>query len=243
IEPCDTTTLRVRVSVASDPGRSLAPRDIGLEDIAIEARPRALALVVAELVRSAAPPAPPPAPMRVAPPPAAPAPPSLAVGLAADGLTSLFPGRETALWGGRLSFFVDAARARLGLFADAVAGERNVDVGRVSVRSLAGGLLGCPTWTVGRFTLCPGVVGAIGWAQIEGAATAPGVVAGSGSSMAIAARGHVDASFWVAREVSARAFVEAGYMLRGYGATVDGAPSAGLVGASLVLGVGVGIGR
>ncbi|HTA21824.1 MAG TPA: hypothetical protein VK989_21165 [Polyangia bacterium] len=243
IEPCDAATLRVRVSIASDPGRSIAPRDIGLEDIAVEARPRALALAVAELVRSASPPAAPPPPALVAPAPPAPEPRPFAIGIAADGLTSLFPGRATALWGGRLSFFVDGPRARLGLFADAAAGERDVDVGRVSLRSLAAGLVGCPTVSAGRFTLCPGVAGAIGWAQIEGAAAAPGVVAGSGSSLVVAARGHVDASAWVAREVSARAFVEAGYMLRGYGATVDGAPSAGLVGASLVLGLGVGIGR
>ncbi len=140
IEPCDPATTRVRVAVAGDAGRALAPRDVGLEDIVPEARPRALALVVAELVRSFAP-APPLAPARVEPPPPAPEPPPFAIGIAADGLTSLFPGRATALWGGRLSFFVDGPRARLGLFADAVAGERDVDVGRVSLRSLAAGLV------------------------------------------------------------------------------------------------------
>src|SRR5258706_10881939 len=99
IEPCDAATARVRVGVTIDASPA-GERDVGLEDIAVDARPRALALAVAELVRAqpaSAPPLPPPA----APPPPPPVLPRPTVGFSADALFELLPDRGTRLWGGR----------------------------------------------------------------------------------------------------------------------------------------------
>ncbi|HSZ83477.1 MAG TPA: hypothetical protein VLA14_14405 [Polyangia bacterium] len=235
IEPCDPATRRVHVAVAGDAGRALAPRDVGLEDIAPEARPRALALAVAELVRSFAPPAPPLAPARAGPPP-------FALALAAQGVTSLFPGRATALWGGRLSFLVDGPRARLGLFAEAAAGARDFDLGAVSLQSFGGGLVAGPRWSRGRLALCVGAAGAVAWARVQGHAGARDVVAGSGASTIVAARAHADVSASFGRTLSLGVLVEAGYVVRSLDATVAGASDAGVAGPSLVFGLGVGFG-
>jgi hypothetical protein len=86
IDPCDASATAVDVRVR-DPARPAGlARRVGLGDIPLDARPRALALAVAELVHSATatpPPAPPvtaPAPPVTAPPPpmTAPAPPMTA---------------------------------------------------------------------------------------------------------------------------------------------------------------------
>jgi hypothetical protein len=242
VEPCDTSTTRVRVSVADDTGSLGPPQDVGLEDIAVEARPRALALAVAELVRSARPLVPPAAAATVAalPPSLRASPP--VVGLAADALVSVFPSRDTTLWGGRVTFSIRRARWWLGVLGEAAAGERQFDVGRVAIQSFGAGLVAGPRWTTGRFTLGAGLAGALGWARIAGQAAAPDVAAGSGAALTAALRAHVDASLSLARGLSVRGLVEGGAMLRGLDATVDGAVDAGLSGATLVVGLGLGFG-
>ena len=239
VEPCDTATARVRVGVTSDTDPAGSERDVGLEDVALDARPRALALAVAELVRAAT-----VAPAVAPPPPAvptrsAPVAPSLATSLAADGVLALFPSRDTALWGGRLSLALDDARLGLALFAEAAAGEHRYDVGAVDLQSFGGGIIAGPRWRSGRLTLAPAVVGALAWVRIQGHAAAPDVAAGAGSGLAAALRARVALSSVVVRVVSVRAFVEGGWTVRGFDATVDGARAAGTSGATVVLGAGL----
>jgi hypothetical protein len=241
IEPCDTATTRVHVAVTGDAGETVAEREVGLEDIALEARPRALALAVAELVRGPQlPPPPAPAPAVAAPPPAAPAP-TFRAGVAADALVAFFPSRETTLWGGRLSATLDHPRLGLAVFAEAAAGEQSYDVGTVAVQSFGGGVTIGPRWRAGRVALEPALVGALGWARVQGHADAPDVTAGTGSGLTAAVRARAALSTIFVRVVRVRAFVEGGWMLRGFDATVDGATAAGASGATLVLGVGLGL--
>src|SRR5260221_8994483 len=120
IEPCDAATARVHVEVTID-ARPAGESDVGLDDIAVEARPRALALAVAELVRAQPNSAPPlPSAATTPPPPTVPARPT--AGFSADALFELLPNRDTRLWGGRLTASIDDARWSLGLFGEAVAG-------------------------------------------------------------------------------------------------------------------------
>ena len=240
IEPCDPATTRVRVSVVGDSTGADASRDIGLEDIAVEARPRALALAVAELVRTRQPPVAPPPVVVVAPSPSAAS--RTALAAAGDAIVSSFPSRATTLWGARLTLLVDHARWRLGVLGEAAAGGRDYDVGRVALQSFGVGLVAGPRWTTGRLTLCPGLAGALAWARIEGTAGASDVVAGSGSALTAAVRAHVDASARVGRQLSLRALVEAGTMVRAFSATVDAAPAAGVSGISILVGLGLGLG-
>jgi hypothetical protein len=240
IEPCDTATTRVHVALTSEGVGPVADREVGLEDIALEARPRALALVVAELVRGA------PSPSAPAPPPPVPAapqqpPPDAAATttLAAEALLNLFPNRDTALWGGRLSVSRDRPRWSLGVFGEGALGGHDYDDGRVAVQCFGVGLLAGPRWVSGRVTLAPGLVGAVGWTRIQGHADAPDVAARAGSGLTVALRARLAASVVFVRVASVRAFVEAGWMARGYDATVDGTRAAGASGATLAFGLGL----
>jgi hypothetical protein len=239
IEPCDTATTHVRVVVTNDAGAPGAERDVGLEDIALEARPRALALVVAELVRGAAPAVTPSAPPAVAATP--PAAPRFTTSVAADALVALFPNRGTTLWGGRLSASIDRGRLGLGLFAEGAAGEHGYAEGDVALQSFGAGVVVGPRWVTGRVTLAPAFVGALGWARIQGHAGEAGVTSGGGSDLTAALRARVAVAAIFVRVVSVRAFVEGGWMVRGFDATVDGARAAGLSGATLVVGLGLGL--
>jgi hypothetical protein len=242
IEPCDTATTRVRVAITNDAGAAEVEREVGLEDIAVDARPRALALAVAELVRGTQGPTAPPAPPPVA---AATTPltrePASSTSFAADALVSLYPNRDTVLGGARLSASIDRPRWSLAFFGEGALGEHGYDVGDVDLQSFGAGVVAGPRWSSGRFTLSPAVVGALGWARVQGHAGAPGVVAGSGSGLTAALRARLAASSIFVRVVSVRAFLEGGWMARGFDATVDGARAAGVSGATLVVGVGLGL--
>jgi hypothetical protein len=239
VEPCAPTTARVRVRMTNDAGGAGAERDVGLEDVALEARPRALALAVAELVRGPQG-APPPLTWH-APVSATEAAPPIRVGGAADGVLELFPGRGATLWGARLSLSLDRRRGGLAVFGEAASGSHGYELGEVDLRSIGGGLVAGPRFSWGRLTLAPSVVGALAWARIEGRAGAPDVAADSGSGVTAALRARVAGSSVVVRVVSVRAFVEAGWTLRGLDATVAGARAAGLSGATFVVGLGVGL--
>jgi hypothetical protein len=240
VEPCDTATARVRVDVASDVGPTAAEREVGLEDIPLEARPRALALAVAELLRGGEPPEAAPPPPAPAPPPPAPAASTRGVGFAADALAALYPARDTALWGGRLALSLELDRLHLAIFGEGAAGRHGYDVGDVDVESFGGGvILGLPR-ALGRVFLTPGLVGGLAWTRVAGRAGMPDVTPGSGSGLTAALRARLAVSTIFVRVVSVRAFVEAGWVVRGFDATVDGARAAGVSGATIVAGVGLG---
>ena len=239
IEPCDAATARVHVGITID-AHPAGERDVGFEDIAVEARPRALALAVAELVRvqpSSAPPLRPPA--TTPPPPTVPARPT--VGFSADALFERLPNRDTTLWGGRLTASLDSPRWSLGLFGEAVAGEHGYDVGEVELQSFGAGLVAGPRWIAGRLTLATALVGALGWTRVQGHAGEADVIAGRGSGLTAAVRARVALSSIVVSVASVRAFVEGGWIARGFDATVDGARAAGLSGATVVFGLGLGL--
>jgi hypothetical protein len=246
IEPCDTSTARVHVAVISEPAGPSAGRDVGLEDIAWDARPRALALAVAELVRSAqaSAVAPPPEPAVLAPPAPPSGPPPAeerrpGLGGAADGILQLYPARDAVMWGGRLS--VTLARGPWGaaLYGEAAAGQHGYDVGDVSLQSFGGGVVLGRGFAARRLVLTPALVGALGWTRIQGHADAPDVSARSGSGPTAAVRARVAAQTALGSASSLRAFVEAGWMVRAVAATVDGARAAGASGTTIVVGLGV----
>jgi hypothetical protein len=240
IEPCDAATARVHVGVTID-AHPAGERDVGLEDVAAEARPRVLALAVAELIRAQPSLTPAASPTAAAPPRPAAIETRPEGSLAADAVLELLPNRDTKLWGGRLSASLARPRWSLGFFGEALAGEHGYDLGDVALQSFGAGLAAGPRWTAGRLTLGAAVVGALGWTRIQGHASEPGVTAGAGSGLTTAVRARVALSSIVVRVVSVRAFAEAGWMARGFDARVDGVRAAGLSGATLVFGLGLGL--
>jgi hypothetical protein len=119
VDPCAATTLDMTIDVALGDHGSALRNVLSFADIAAPARPRALSLAVAELVRALGREptvAQAPAPLTattlavVAPPPSSPAaPPRWAV--AGEAELRFYPAPGTALWGGRLS--VGLTRRRL----------------------------------------------------------------------------------------------------------------------------------
>ena len=179
IEPCDPNREMVVVSIEDRArGRSVR-RPVSLADVAPEARPRALALAVAELLLSleqvSA-----PEPERTGPPENPPAPPGGgprpggSAGAAVGAELRYYPSPSTVLWGARLapSFVLDCWFATLDLHA--ASGGRRFDIGTVDVRLFGAGLALGPRFTFGGAALDLGLAGEIGWAWIGGESIDPG---------------------------------------------------------------------
>jgi len=244
VEPCDPSTNRMQVTVAATGTERASAREIDLADVATSARPRALALAVAELVRgvrvpSAAPPPPPPPPQGAAGP-AAPLVEPLTRIIAGDVLFAAFPDRDTSLWGGRLSLSVERDHWQLGAFGNFLAGTHAYDLGEVTLQTLGAGLTAGPRLVAGRLTVSPGVVGDLGWVHIEGTPSEPGVFGRSGDGVTAGVRARLLFSWSLGRALVARALVEGGWQAKGFDALVEGERAAGLSGPTLVVGLGLG---
>lgn len=188
---CSADTDRVQVSVREAPSGRLVEHVVSLTDVAEAARPRALALAVAELIRSLtqAPPEEPPATVvsPAPPPPPPPAPPVSALPgrsslqLEAEWRTS--PTRDTTTWGGRLRW----SGHRRWLHADVDVGggygQTAANLGQVDVRSASLGVGLGPRLAARRVALDLGLRAELGWAWLRGHPAYPYVQADSGSSM------------------------------------------------------------
>jgi hypothetical protein len=249
IEPCDvgTTTIHVVVDETS--------RQVGLADVAPAARARALALVVAELVRG----------VPVAPPPPSPTSRPLAPGAGTEGtaaaspgpsrsephhatysaeaLGRVFPSRHTDQWGGRFAIGDEAAEGHWELFFEAVTGGRQVAEGDVAVRSFGAGYAVGPTTSLGRTKLKSALALSFDYTRVEGLAPASGVAARAGGGLSIALALRFAWALPLGAAWSLHAFAEPGYVLRHVDAEVDGAPAAGVRGPMISFGLGGAYGR
>lgn len=242
VAPCDVSTQRVEVRVSAEAGGPSFVREVGLEDVAPAARARALALAVAELVRA---PMPAPTVARAAPDGDSPRirqAPRTPLALAAEAAASFFPSRATVLWGARVGIALSSARSWAGVFADAGTGTASYVDGDVTVRSIGGGVLGGLRREAGRLVLMPALVGTLGWTRVDGHADAADVLARGGGALTAAVRARMGASIHVGGRLALAGFVEGGVVLRRFDATVDGVRAAGVSGASLVVGLGLGLG-
>ena len=255
IDPCDESATAVDVRVRAPARTTDLERRVGLGDIPIDARPRALALAVAELVHSATASAP------AAPPVTAPAAPSAVLARAGDsggaprprvpwifvsGLVEIetHPGNNMTLWGVRPSVAVARGHWQAALDVDAMAGDPSVALGDVSTRLLAGTLAVGPRLSLGHLIVDLAACGRLGWAWMAGQTGDPNAVASSGSAPFASAGGRIGIFLPTAAKVShLRALVEAGAMIHGIDATVNGTTAAGLTGGYLLLGLGFGENR
>jgi hypothetical protein len=243
VEPCDTATTRVQVSATNTANGHGAARDVDLGDVTPDARPRALALAVAELVRGVRAPAvvAPPAP--VLPPPtvvtiAEGSSPTL-FALDAQAIAALYPSRDTTLWGGRVSVYGVSGRWVHGALGEITTGENSYADGRVELFSVGGGLFTGPRWAWRRATLSPGLVATIAYTQIAGRPASAEVKGTTDASPTIAVRARVAANFLTGRTLSLSALAEGGVVIRKFDSTVNGAQAAGIAGPSVVVGLGI----
>jgi hypothetical protein len=226
---------------------SLARR-VGLGDIPIDARPRALALAVAELVHSATlprPAAPPPSALvRAADSGGAPRPRVPWIVLSGIIEIETHPGHNMTLWGVRPSVAAARGHWQAALDIDAMAGDPSVALGDVSTRVFAGTLAAGPRFSLGRLIVDVAACGRFGWAWIAGHTGDANAVASSGSAPFASAAGRLGIFLPTAAHVShLRALVEAGAMIHGLDATVNGTIAAGLTGGYVLFGLGFGENR
>jgi hypothetical protein len=253
IEPCDPAAAS-EIQVTVDEGRpeptspasagseeGARARRVSLADVAPDARPRALALAVAELVRGGppGPPAPPPAPVTAPPVVATAAPWGQSVTL--EAVLRAQPTLDTLLGGGRLTFSLTRNRWGVALDADATAGSRSVDVGAVDVRLVHAAASVGPRFAVGRAVIVPAATAGLGWAWVAGRASAPGVSAGSGSGLVATAGVRVALEAPTSRSLRAHVSIEAGETLRRLTADVNGTATTGVSGPYGIVGVGVSV--
>ena len=255
IEPCDASAGAVDVRVR-DPARPAgAERKVGLGDIPLEARPRALALAVAELVHSVSqppPPAPTPpspldSPVRAqhgldaggAPPPRIPW-----IFLSAMVQIETHPGHNMTVWGIRPSVAVARGRWQAAFDLEAMSGDPSVPLGDVSTTVLAGALAVGPRLVLRHSIVDLAACGTLGWARMAGKTNDPSAVAASGAALIGSVGGRLGIFVPTSARVShLRALVEAGAMVHGLDATINGNTAAGLAGGYLLFGLGFGENR
>jgi hypothetical protein len=237
VEPCDPNAGSIAVSVSDPRHPPPVERHVSLADLPAAARPRALALAVAELLRAADQPPPPEPPPPPPPPPPAPESPRLSAG--ADALVRAYPMRGTVLLGAQLSLGMAGARWHTALALDGALGQPEVDFGAVRVRMLGGMATAGPRFAVGRAAIDVGAAVSGGWAWVRGEPSVAGVTAGAGDGFvaAVGARVavQVPASYWLRFHAAG----EAGGVVRRLDADVNGAAAAGIAGAYVSVAVGV----
>ena len=251
IDPCVADADRLQVSAREAVGPRMAARQVSLADVPETARPRALALAVAELIRSLGQ-GPPggipvaslaPAQDSVAASASSraevprPKPLSIHVEAEARGL----PTRDTILWGGRARLTAHRRSFHADFDLGGGYARARAELGDVILRSASVGLGFGPRLATGMAVLDLGLRAELGWAWIRGETALADVRTGAGSEP-IANVG-VRASL----EVPAQAFVrpnlslETGVVVRGVKGEVRGEPVAGMTGYYLLAALGIAV--
>jgi len=259
--PCSETASQIELTVDDAMTNKAVVRTVGVGDIVREARPRALALAIAELVRAswaelALPNAPSPgvpiserfrrlvqlhAPL--SPPPPA-ADPHRSVALSVAIAARVFPTYATATLGPRVALSVAPSTSvpvRVRLDANLLFGTSYDPLGELPLGLATGGaaiLLGRAS---NAFDVEVGPHLEVGWGWVSGEGAAAGTQTSSGggvvvdASVAFEARFALGAAFWAALDL------DAGAVLRSLEARADGRVAAGFGGP--VVGMALGLAR
>jgi hypothetical protein len=185
--PCALDATLIRIGVA-DPRRAQIERDVSLADVAQTARPRALALAAAELIRlfgqmpDKEPPKETSVVLQESLPLATPAerPMSSRLSFSVQGQVRVVPTRSTTLWGGRMLLTLPwrSLYAQLDLGGDTTSGK--TDLGTVSLSTVSMGLGVGPRFATRALIIDLGPRFELGRAWIRGQTNAADVRTGSG---------------------------------------------------------------
>ena len=251
IDPCAADADRLQVSAREVAGPRMAERQVSLADVPATARARALALAVAELIRSLGQGQPGKAPEAitvsaqesVAAPASSPSegPRPILLSLHVEAEARGFPTRDTTLWGGRVRL---TAHRRI-LHADLDLGggyaRAQAELGDVLLRSASVGLGFGPRLATRTAVLDLGLRAELGWAWIHGETGLSDVRTGAGSEL-ISSVG-IRASLEVPAQVKARPnlTLETGTVVRGVKGEVSGQPVAGMTGYYFLAALGIAV--
>jgi len=241
IDPCEAATQHVEVQVDVTGTQRTIARQVSLADLPPEARPRALALAVAELIRTAGespePAAPPPAPA----PPVAPERLLLLAGNVAGEIRSHFS-LHTALWGLRVGGALAGSRWQISLDAGAATSRNEVSLGDLRILLASATLFAGPRFVLGPVIASVGPAGTLGWARIEGASGMPTVVVRDGSGLVSTVGLRAAAEGPASSSIRLLAYVEGGLTVLSLEADVNNQPAAGVSGPYFILAVGARLG-
>jgi hypothetical protein len=250
IVPCTTDADRLHASARAPVDSRAVERVISLGDVARTARPRALALAVAELVRwleqgagnttteAVVVPAT-AAPSSTAEPQSPARPLALALGVEAEARG--LPTRDTMMWGGRARVVAHRRWLRVDLDLGASYARAPGELGVVSLRSASAGLGLGPRVAVGAVSAHLGLRAELGYAWIRGETGLADVRTGSGSDLI------ANLGLRLALEAPAQGklrpglALESGGILRGVKANVSGQPVAGMTGYYVLLALGIAV--
>jgi hypothetical protein len=241
IEPCEAATQQVAVQVDVTATQRTITREVALADLPPEARPRALALAVAELIRSASE-APPPEPLPPAPVPVvAPERQLLVAGNLAGEIRSHFS-LHTALWGLRVGLMLSGSRWQIGLDAGAATSRNEVNLGDLRILLASATLFAGPRFVLGPVIASVGPAGTLGWARIEGQSGMSGVFGRDGSGLVSTVGLRAAAEGPASSAVRLLAYLEGGLTVRSLEADVNNQPAAGISGPYFMLALGARLG-
>jgi hypothetical protein len=251
IDPCTADADRLQVSAHEAAGPRTAERQVSLADVPETARPRALALAVAELIRSLGQALPDKAPVAI------PAPAQGSVALSAsppspgDRPTHLsmhveaevrgLPTRDTTLWGGRVRL---AAHRQL-FHADVDLGgnyaRAQAQLGDVFVHSASVGIGFGPRFATRTAVLDLGLRAELGWAWIHGETALADVRTGAGSGLVSSVGFRASLEVPAQMSVCPHLSLETGAVVRGVKGNMSGESVAGMTGYYLLAALGLAV--
>jgi hypothetical protein len=244
--PCAADADRGQARVAEPVRTAAVERQIDLADIAETARPRALALAVAEMVRSLGqaeptvkPEAPLPVAVRAAPSPLQPRA-ELSLHLAAEARG--YPTRDTLSWGGRAGVAAAWRFLHVGLdVGGGFAGARIDDGSEVRLRMVSAGLGLGPRFATRAAVVELELRGELGRMWVRGQSDVASVRTGAGADLTATAglRAAVEAPARLG--IRPRVALEGGAVLQGVKAEAYGTTVAGVTGYYLLGAFGVAI--
>jgi hypothetical protein len=251
IDPCTADADRLQVSAHAAAVPRTAERQVSLADVPETARPRALALAVAELIRSLEQGLPGKVPEAVvvagqdsvASPASSlseelrPIHMSIHVEAEARGV----PTRDTTLWGGRVGLTAHRQIFHADLDLGGNTARTQVALGDVLLRSASVGFGFGPRLANRTAVLDLGLRAELGWAWIRGTTTLTDVRTGAGSMLisSVGIRAALEIPAHV--KVLPRFALEAGAMVNGMKGEASGTSVAGMTGYYLLAALGIGV--
>jgi len=250
IIPCATGGDQVRIAAQGPEGSRVLEREISLADVAPAVRPRALALAVAELIRSLGrdahdetpEPIPPPANRPLVRPSTRP---FLnrawrdTFSMHVEAEVRTIPTRDTTLWGGRVRFTGHRNSFHADFDVGASYSRVRVEFGDVLLRSASAGLGLGPRFTTQIAVVDLALRAELGWAWIQGTTALADVRTGAGSRAISSAGLQVSFEAPPGMKIGPCLTLESGGVLRAAKGDVNGQTVTGIAGYYLLAAVGV----
>ena len=246
--PCAADADRILASVRDPSDGRVVAREISFSDVAETARPRALALAVAELIHTLGqPPAreapPPPAALvsSVPPPPPPPPQPTRAarVSLGLEAETRVLPAHSTTVWGGRARLTMPWRSLHADLDVGGGYASAGSDLGDVVLRVASVGVGLGPRLSTRTAVIDLGLHAELGWAWIRGDAVSADVGSGSGSGLLSSAGLRAAAALPAALRMRPCLALEGGALLHGLKGQSSGRAVVGMTGYYLLAALGI----